>query len=894
VTVQAGPSAYALLTDGTTIEIRPARPDDFDAVRDLHANMSPENLYLRFFSMSRVAAEREAQRVCREPAPGRAALLAVLDGQVVGCGSYEAAGGGPQTAEVAMSVADDMHNRGVGTLLLEHLISLARSRGVRTFVAETLTENALMLQVFANAGLRAHRTLEDGVYDLRFPLPGADGDTGTGTYLDAVAERERSADVASLAHVLTPDSVAVIGASRRTGSVGRVILENVIDDGFPGRVYAVNPGAAELVGAPCVPSAAALPEPVDLAVIAVPAAAVLGVAEDCGRRGVKALVVTTSGLDGPTRAELLGICRRHGMRLVGPTSFGVANTAISLDATFAARHPRPGMAGLAAASTGGTGFVLLEHLSRLGVGISSLVSLGEKDDVSGTDMLLWWESDAATKLALMYLESFGNPRKFARTARAVGRTMPILIVNAGRSAEGLRLAAARAAAEVTPQLTRQALFEQAGVIATANLGELLDAAVLLAAQAVPTGPRVGIVSNTRGGEVLAADACGDAGLQVAVLGQDTQRALADLLPSAATVAGPVDTTAGVTPGSFRRCLELVGADPGVDVVLALTAATAAGDLAPEVCAARLPVPIAAAVMDQAEAVRLLPGPDQDSPAVPAYAYPESAARALSHAARYGAWRAASPGSIPDLPGVDRDRASDLVAGYLAGTPGGGWLSRQQTAELLSCYGVTLVDGTAATAEEDVVAAAARFGAPVALKADVPDLVVRRTGAGAVLLDLHDADEARRGYRSLRETFGDRMAGVLVQPMITGGAEVKINVVEEQLFGPLVLFGLADGAADMPTDRAARLAPLTESDADEMIRSVHAAPLLLGQAGAPAADIASLKDMLLRVSQLAEDLPQVAELDLSPVVARPDGAVAVTALVRIQAAEPADSYLRQLR
>jgi acyl-CoA synthetase (NDP forming)/GNAT superfamily N-acetyltransferase len=893
VTVQAGPSTYALLTDGTTIEIRPARPDDFDAVRDMHAKMSPENLYLRFFSMSRVAAEREAQRICREPEPGRAALLAVLDGRVVGCGSYEVVGDGSGSAEVALTVADDMHNRGVGTLLLEHLISLARSRKVRTFVAETLTENALMLQVFANAGLRARRTLEDGVYDLRFPLPGGDGDTGTDTYLDAVAERERSADVASLAHVLTPGSVAVIGASRRPGSVGRAILQNIVDGGFAGRVYAVNPGAAELDGVPCVPSAAALPEEVDLAVVAVPAAAVLGIAEDCGRRGVQALVVTTSGLGGAARAELLGICRRHGMRLVGPASFGVANTAISLDATFAARHPRPGVAGLAAQATGGAGFVLPEHLSRLGVGISCLVSLGDKDDVSGTDMLLWWESDPGTKLGVLYLESFGNPRKFARTARAVGRNMPVLTVSAGRSAAGLRLAAARAAAEVSPQLTRQALFEQAGVIATANLGELLDATALLASQPVPTGPRVGVVSNTRGGQVLGADACGDSGLQVATLGRDTQRALADLLPSVATVAGPVDTTAAIAPGTFRRCLELVGADPGVDAVLALTATTAAGDLVPEVAAARLPVPIAAAVMDQAEAVRLLPGPDEDSPAVPAYAYPESAARALSHAARYGAWRAASPGSIPDLPGIDRDRASERVTGYLAGSPGGGWLPREQVVELLTCYGITLADSTAVTTEKDAARAAARFGAPVALKADVPDLVVRRSGAGAVLLDLHGADEVRRGYRSLREAFGDRMAGVIVQPMITGGVEVQINVLEEQVFGPLVLFGLAD-AADVLADRAARLAPLTGSDAEDMIRSVRAAPLLLGSAGAPAADIASLKDMLLRVSQLAEDLPQVAELELSPVVARPDGAVAVGCLVRIQPAEPADSYLRRLR
>ncbi len=893
MTVQAGPSAYALLTDGTTIEIRPARPDDFDAVRDMHAKMSPENLYLRFFSMSRVAAEREAQRICGEPAPGRAALLAVLGRRLIGCGSYEVTDDASGSAEVALTVADDMHNRGVGTLLLEHLISLARSRGVRTFVAETLTENALMLQVFANAGLRAHRTLEDGVYNLSFPLPSGDGDTG-GTYLDAVAERERSADVASLRHLLTPDTVAVIGASRRPGSLGRAILQNIIDGGFRGRVYAVNPGAPELDGVPCLPSAAALPEQVDLAVIAVPAAAVLGTAEDCGRRGVKALVVTTSGLDGAARAELLGICRRHGMRLVGPGSFGVANTAISLDATFAARHPRPGMTGLAAQATGGAGFVLPEHLSRLGIGISTLVSLGDKDDVSGTDMLLWWESDPATKLAVLYLESFRYPRKFARTARALGRNMPVLIVNAGRSAAGLRLAAARAAAEVAPQLTRQALFEQAGVIATANLGELLDATALLASQPAPTGPRVGIVANTRGGEVLGADACGDADLEVASLGRDTQWALADLLPSVATVAGPVDTTAAVAPGIFRRCLELVGADPGVDAVLALTTTTAAGDLVPEVCAARLPVPIAAAVMDQVEAVRLLPGPDQDSPAVPAYVYPESAARALSQAARYGAWRAASPGSIPDLPGIDRDRASEIVAGYLAGTPGGGWLPRERAVELLSCYGVTLADSTVVTTEKGAAAAAARFGAPVALKADVPDLVVRRSRAGAVLLDLHGADEVRRGYRSLRETFGDRMDGVIVQPMIADGVEVQITVIEEQVFGPLVLFGLADAAADVLADRAARLAPLTESDAEDMIRSVRAAPLLLGRAGAPAADIASLKDMLLRVSQLAEDLPQVAELELSPVVARPDGAVAVTGLIRIQPAEPADSYLRRLR
>ena len=888
MSAQAGPSTYALLTDGATIEIRPAWPDDFDAVRDMHAKLSPENLYRRFFSMSRVAAEREARRICREPAPDHAALLAVLDGRLVGCGAYEVAGDGSRSAEIALTVADDVHNRGVGTLLLEHLISLARSRGVATFIAETLTENTLMLQVFANAGLRARRTLQDGVYDLQFPLLGDEAVAGLDAYRDAVAERERSADVASLRHVLTPASVAVIGVSQSHGSVGRAILQNIATSGFSGPVYAVGSGPAELDGVPCWPSPAALPGPVDLAVIAVPAAAVLGVAEDCGRRGVKALAVTTPGLDGAARAQLLGICRRHGMRLVGPGCFGVANTAISLDATLAARHPRPGVAGLASQSTGGAGFVLIEHLSRLGVGISSMVSLGDKDDVSGTDMLRWWESDPATKLAVLYLESFGDPRKFARTARQAGRSMPVLTVNAGRSAPDLRRAAIRAAAEVTPQLTRQALFWQAGVIATANLGELLDAVVLLASQPLPAGSRVGVVSNTRGGGVFAADACGDAGLQVASLSSQTRQALRNLLPPGAAVAGPVDTTAGAVPGLFRQCLELVGADPGVDAILALTATTAVGDPVPEVAAARLRVPIAAAVMDQVEAVRMLTGPGSDGPAVPAYAYPESAARALGYAARYGTWRAAPPGTGPELEDVREDQARQLVTDFLAGTPRGGWLTRQQTGELLGCYGVTLVGSIAAATEQDAVAAAARFGGSVALKADVPGLVVRRKGAGAVLLDLHGPDEVRHGYRSLRETFASRLSGIIVQPMITGGVELKISVLEEQMFGPLVLLGLAGTTADVLADRAAHLAPLTGADADDLIRSARAAP----QRG-HAVDLASLKDVLLRVSRLADDLPQVAELDLSPVIARRDGTVPVDARVRIQPAGPSDLYLRQL-
>ena len=892
MSTQGEPSAYALLTDGATIEIRPARPEDFAAVRDLHAKMSPDNLYLRFFSLSPLAAEREARRICREPAPDHAALLALLDGELVGCGTFECVGAGSRSAEVAFTVADDMQRRGVGTLLLEHLVSLARSRGIRAITAETLSENGAMLRVFADAGLQVRRALADGVYDLTFPLPAGEADTALGTYRDTVAERERSADVASLRPVLAPASVAVIGASRRGGSVGRVILQNIIGGGFAGPVYAVNPAVAELDGVPCVPSAAALPEAVDLAVIATPAAAVTGIAAECGRRGVKALVVLAAGLDGLARADLLGICRRHGMRMVGPASYGVASTGAGLDATFAARHPTPGSAGLAFQSTGGAGFAVVEHLSRIGVGISSLVSLGDKDDVTGDDMLLWWESDRATKLAVLYLESIKNPPKFARTARRVGRSKPVLIVNVGRSPAGGRLAGARAAA-ATPLLTRQALFEQAGVIATANLGELVDTAVLLAAQPVPAGNRVAVVANTRGAAVLAADACGDAGLQVARLAEGTRRALRDLLSPDATVTGPIDTTLLIGPGRFRQCLELAGADPGVDAVLALTTTSAGGDLVPEVLAARLPVPIAAAVLDQAEVVRLLRAPGAGSPAVPAYAYAESAARALGHAARYGMWRATPPGSVPDLDGLYQDRARELVAGFLAGRPGGGWLPLDPTVELLGCYGVPLADSIGVVTEDDAAAAAARFGGPVALRADVPGLV-RARRAGALLIDLHGEDEIRRGFRSLTETFGHRLAGVIVKPMVTGGVELMISALQEPAAGPLVLFGAGGAAADALADRAARLAPLTDSDADELIRSIRAAPLLLGRPGTRGADLAALRDLLLRVSRMADDLPQIAELELSPVFARPDGAQAVDARIRLHTAEPADAYLRQLQ
>ena len=803
-TAQETGRVYALLADGTTVEIREACPEDFDAVLAMHEAMAPDNIYLRFFSYSKRSAETEARRICRDPdseTPGSAALLALLDGELVGVASYAGLTGHPGQAEVAFAVADHMHHKGIATLLLEHLVSLARSRQITEFMAETLSENRAMLQVFADAGLPVQRHFADEIYELTFPLPRDKDGTALDTYLSAVAERESSADVASLRHIFAPESVVVIGASRRREAIGRVILENIRAGGYAGRLYTANPRARQIDGDRCLDSVLDLPEPADLAVIAVPAPAVLGVAEQCGQRGVRSLVVITSGLDAAACADLLAVCRRHGMRLVGPDCFGVAVPRLGLDATFAASRLRPGVAGLMSQS-GGVGVALAGQLSRLGIGISSFASVGSKLDVSGNDMLMWWEHDDVTRMAVLYLESFGNPRKFARTARRVGAKMPVLTVRAGHSAAD------------------QALFEQAGIIAAGSVGELAETAALLATQPVPAGQTVAIVSNTGGAGELTAGACTGLGLTVHRPRGLTRRRLRTLLPGG-TVTGPVDTTAAVSAGEFRRCLELLAADDEVDAVIALVLPTGAtGDLIAAIQAADVGVPLAAVELDQAESVRLMSRPAGGQ--IPVYEVPEAAAAALAHAARYGAWRTEPHGHVPTFPDVRHADARALVTGFLHREADGGWLLPDKAADLLQCYGIWLAG----------------------------------TDPDAVAPGLHTE------------------------------AEVRIKVTDDRVFGPLVVLG--------PRDHAARLTPLTDTDADALIRSAQAAPRLPGQDGAPATDLEKLRELLLRVARLADDLPEVTELDLSPVIAKPDGVFAADARIKVTPCSPQDPFLRKLR
>ena len=730
---------YALLADGTTVEIRPATPEDFDAVKAMHEAMSANNAYMRFFNISRMSSEVEARRICRDPTPGAVALLATSGGEVAGCASYATMGSQSGTADVAFAVADHMHHRGIATLLLEHLVSWARGQQITVFTAQTLTENRAMLNVFADAGLPVDRRYADGVYDLTFPLPGDDSWTALDDYLTVVGERERRAEAASLRRVFAPESVVVVGASRRQGTAGRAILDNIAAGGYAGRLYAVNPHVGEIGAGRRLASVLDLPEPADLAVIAVPAGTVLEVAEQCGQRGVRSLVVITSGLDVAACADLLAVCRRHGMRLVGPDGFGVAVPGIGLNATFAASPPRPGVAGLVMQS-GGLGFALLDRLSRLGVGISSFASVGPKLDVSSNDLLLWWEHDGVTKVAVLYIESFGNPRKFARTARRVGAVMPVLTVLAGRSAAGQHPGIDSA----PPLISREALFEQAGVITTRGFGELIEATALLATQPVPAGRTVAIVSNVGSAGRLAADACTDLGLTVH--------------------GGPVDMTTTVRGEDFRHGLELLAADDEVDALIAVVLPTGAtGDLVQAIQEADVGIPLAAVVLNQPESVRLLPRPAHGQ--VPAYGYPEAAVAALARAATYGAWRAEPRGRVHDFPDIETAKARALTREFLRQAPDGGRLAPRQTADLLRCYGIPLAGG-----EGDRTETAAR----------------------------------------------------------TGGVEVIVRVAADYTFGPLVMFGL--GGVDPRTsevfaDSSARLTPLTDTDADKLIRSARSTPLL---------------------------------------------------------------------
>ncbi|MFH8468195.1 GNAT family N-acetyltransferase [Streptomyces sp. NPDC017991] len=889
------PAVHALLADGTTVCVRPVTAADHEDLRGLYERMSAENLRLRFFAASRRSGDMAADRACAPVRPGYRALMAESKDQVIGVAEYEV-GADAAEAEMSVAVADGLHHRGVGTLLVEHLVSAARADGITTFTAEALSENHEMLRLFTDLGLRTARRFVGP--EVRCSITLSEDDT----YLSAVEARGRAADVASLELLLRPNAIAVVGAGRRPGSVGRALLHHLHEGGFTRRLFAVNPRATSILGVPSYPSVGALPEVPDLAILALPPAALADTAQECGKAGVRALLVVSAGLDSDQSQALLTACRTYGMRLLGPNSFGITNTdpALSLDATLAADHPRPGTAGVAVQS-GGVGIALLDGLSRLGIGVSSFASLGDKYDVSGNDLLQWWESDSRTELALLHLESFGNPRAFSRTARRVSRRMPVLTVDAGRTDAGRRAAASHTAAAATPAMARQALFTQAGITATRSVGELLETAALLHSQPLPTGSRVAVVTNAGGVGVLAADACAEAGLSLPPLTPSVVESLYAVLPEGSTVNNPVDATAAVTEGQLRDCVDRIIRHPGIDaVLLALVptaVAAATGDNLVRALTngpAHRARPVAVVRLEQDLPVRLLT--TRDGGAIPSYAEPDAAARALAHAARRAAWLSRPAGTAPELAEVDTARARVVVETYLTAHPDGGRLDPHTCAELLTCYGIPQLPWSWAETEDDAVIAAQRLRGPdgrVVMKAHWPGQL-HKSEQHAVHLDLEGDAQVRAAFRDFEDRFTGLLTGVVVQPLAARGTELFAGVAQDEVFGPLVLFGLGGTATEVLADHAARLAPLTDLDVHDLITAPRCAPLLFGARGSGPVDLEGLEQLLLRLSRMASDLPQLAEADFNPVLTTPDAVTVLDARVRLLPRGAQDPYLRRLR
>jgi acyl-CoA synthetase (NDP forming) len=631
-------------------------------------------------------------------------------------------------------------------------------------------------------------------------------------------------------------------------------------------------------------------------VVAVPAAGVVAVARDCAAAGVRALLVISSdfaesGAAGARRQrELLDVCRGAGIRLVGPNCLGVLNTApqVRLNATFAPAVSVPGHVGFMSQS-GGLGIAIIEAAGRLGLGLSSFVSVGNKADLSGNDFLQYWEQDPGTELALLYLESFGNPRKFARIARRVASRKPIIAVKSGRSAAGARATSSHTGAMLSASdVSVDALFEQAGVIRTNTMHELFDVAALLAAQPVPRGDRVAIVTNGGGPGILCADACQGHGLDIAELSPGVRARLGDFLPASASLANPVDMIASASADDYRRALQTLIDTDACDAIIAIFVpplVTEARDVATairEVSEASSKVAIASVFMVSEGAP---PELRSDGVRVPCYQFPEDAARAMALAIRHGRWCAREPGHVPELPAARRVEAAAIISRELAS--GSGWLSPSRVAQLLECYGLPLIETKVVGNAAQAVAAAAEMSSPVALKAIATGLI-HKTDAGGVRLGLRSARAVHAGAAEIEQAVtraGHTLDGLIIQPMAPEGVELIVGVVNDHSFGPVLACGAGGTTAELIQDVAVRITPLTDVDAREMIRSLRTFPLLDGYRGAPRCNVAAIEDVLLRISAMVEAHPEIVELDCNPLIVTSERALIVDARIRVETTTP---------
>ncbi|TMK47620.1 MAG: GNAT family N-acetyltransferase [Actinobacteria bacterium] len=884
-------SSDVVLRDGSTVRIRPAQPEDLARVQDYLLGLSPETRRLRFWTAA-VNVGELARKIVDVDDRDHLTLLVLRggdDGRMIGGAQFSRIDGG--RAEIGMSVADEWQGMGIGSILLGQVAQAAAARGVTILVAEVLPENHGMIGVFRESGFPLSIRALPGTIEIELPVSLTDEAVGQ------FERRETAASVTAMRTFLSPRSVAVVGASRDRTSIGGQLFHNLLTEEFHGPVYPVNPKADVVHGVPAYPAIEKVPGPVDVAFIVVPAAFVLQVARECGEKGVRGLVVISSGFaevggDGPARQrELVEVCRAYGMRIIGPNCMGIVNTdpQVRLNGTFASIFPPPGRVGFLSQS-GALGLAVMQHAVELGLGLSSFVSVGNKADISGNDLVAYWGEDERTDVILLYLESFGNPRRFARLAREVGRRKPIVAVKSGRSAAGARAAASHTGALLAASdVTVDALFRQAGVIRTDTLEQMFDVAELLANQPAPKGDRVAIVTNAGGLGILCADTCDANGLTVPPLSETTKGKLREFLPPEASVENPVDMIASASDEDYGRAIRTVAGDPDVDAMIVIyippqveKAAAIVRAIARAVRDVGGRIPVATTLMAGTEVGAELRA---DGTKIPSFSFPEQAAIAVARAAAFGRWRAKPEGIIPRFDDVRRDEAYAVIAGALG--RGGGWLTAEELDELFGCYGLPVARSARVTTPEEAGAAAAGLGTTVALKALGPD-IVHKTDVGAVRLGLEGPDEviaaAKEMARRIYEA-GLTLEGFLVQEMVSGGVEMLVGVAQDPLFGPVVACSAGGTAAELLRDISVRIAPITDLDASDMVRSLKTFPLLDGYRGAPKADVGALEEVIHRVSTMVEAHPSIAEMDCNPVMVLPHGAVIVDARVRVQEAVP---------
>ncbi|MEU3463025.1 GNAT family N-acetyltransferase [Streptomyces sp. NPDC006733] len=887
--------ADVVLRDGGIAHIRPIGPDDAQRLVDFYEQVSDESKYYRFFAPYPRLSDRDVHRFTHHDYDDRVGLAATVGDEFIATVRYDRidadgrpASGDAYRAEVAFLVQDAHQGRGVASALLEHIGAVARERGILRFIAEVLPANRKMVKVFTDAGYTQQRSFTDGVVHLELDLE------PTEASVQVMRAREHRAEARSVQRLLTPRSVAVIGASRRPGGVGRTLLRNLVAGGFTGRVHAVNSsfpeGESTLDGVRAHRTLAGIPEPVDLAIVAVPAANVPAAVAACGENGVQGLVVVTAGYAeaGPEgrerQRELVRQARSYGMRVIGPNAFGIINTAeaVRLNASLSPEVPATGRLGLFTQS-GAIGIALLSGLHRRGAGLSSFVSAGNRADVSGNDLLQYWHNDPDTDAVLMYLESFGNPRKFTRLARRTAASKPVVVVK-GALHSGTTPAGHAVSPTRIPDSTVSALFRQAGVIRVDTVTELLDVGLLLSLQPIPGGTRLAILGNSDSLGLLAYDAALTAGLRpVAPIDLTTSAAPDDFRTAlAAALADDASDAVLVTAIPRVGCEDAPDPESGDDPALAHALREAAAGAAKPVVVAHL----ALETMADRLGAPVAPGEGPDRARVPAYPAADRAVRALAEAAEYALWRkgAGTPGRVPQFADIEESAAAADVARLLdAGESGGEHgvvLDDAATATLLGRYGITVRSALPAPGITAALAAARRLGYPVALKTTAPHLR-HRADLGGVRLDLADEDDLRRAFEELTARLGKPEELLLVvQAMAPRGVDTVVRATVDPAVGAVLSFGLAGAPSELLGDTAHRLVPATDRDVAELVRSIKAAPLLFGWRGSEPVDTAALEELLLRVSLLVDDLPEVVAVDLEPVVVAARGLTVLGASVRL--------------